>query len=305
MSKRSRVNGRYDRGLLRAALLAGVSAVTLDPAAAQESRTFPGMAVTVSKTQRQCFTDSIQVTGVLAPKEEVQVRPEREGLQVSQLFVEPGDTVVAGQVLARLAPPEGAAGGSVPVPSPVSGTVSAVSATVGSFASASAPQPLFRIVVGGELELQGEISAKAVARLKRDQPASVQVVGVGALEGKVVSIAGGVDPTTQLATVRIALGNDQRLRVGAFARAQINAGQSCGAAIPLSAVLYGADGAVVQVVRGERIETRRVRVGLLSGGVAEIREGLSDSDLVVSRAGSFLRDGDRVRAVVEESATTR
>ena len=83
-------------------------------------------------------------------------------------------------------------------------------------------------------------------------------------------------------------------------RRTVNVGQSCGAAIPLSAVLYGTDGAVVQVVRDDRVETRRVRVGLLAGGTVEIREGLTEGDMVVARAGAFLREGDRVKPVVAD-----
>ena len=89
----------------------------------------------------------------------------------------------------------------------------------------------------------------------------------------------------------------------AVARANVEVGRSCGSTIPLSAVLYGPEGAVVQVVRDDRVETRRVRVGLLAGGNAEIREGLNEGDMVVSRAGAFLREGDRVRPIVASSAT--
>ena len=63
------------------------------------------------KAKRACFKDSVEVTGVLVPREEVLVRPDREGLQISKVFVEAGDTVKSGQVLARLSPPEGQPGG--------------------------------------------------------------------------------------------------------------------------------------------------------------------------------------------------
>ena len=85
---------------------------------------------------------------------------------------------------------------------------------------------------------------------------------------------------------------------------QARQGRSCGATIPLSAVLYGPEGAIVQVVRDERVETRRVRVGLLSGGNAEIREGLNEGDMVVARAGAFLREGDRVRPILARTSGT-
>jgi len=68
-------------------------------------------------------------------------------------------------------------------------------------------------------------------------------------------------------------------------------------AVPLTAVQYGSAGTVVQVVKRQRIETRRVEVGLTSGGQIEIRDGLNEGDDVVARAGALLREGDPVRPV--------
>src|SRR5262249_50313719 len=59
-------------------------------------------AVSVTPSRRMCFSDTLQVAGVVVPRNEVLVRPDREGLQIAQVLVEPGDTVVGGQVLARL-----------------------------------------------------------------------------------------------------------------------------------------------------------------------------------------------------------
>jgi hypothetical protein len=94
------------------------------------------------------------------------------------------------------------------------------------------------------------------------------------------------------------MGSDARLRVGAFGRGQIVIAQSCNVAIPLSAVLYSQDTAVVAVVRNDRVETRQVVVGHLAEGDAEVREGLAEGDLVVAKAGAFFREGDRVRPFV-------
>ncbi|MEA2829508.1 MAG: HlyD family secretion protein [Bradyrhizobium sp.] len=54
---------------------------------------------------------------------------------------------------------------------------------------------------------------------------------------------------------------------------------------------------MVQVVRRARIETRRVEIGLMSAGEVEIRDGVSEGDIVVARAGALLREGDPVRPV--------
>ena len=259
-------------------------------------------AVTVTRAKNACFADTLQVTGVLTPKNEVLVRPDREGLQIAQVSVEPGDVVVSGQVLARLVPPDGQPGPSVPVRAPAGGTIVSAAATIGTTASGRAP-PLFRIAGGGEMELLAEAPVNDLANVAPGQTAKVEIVGVGELPGRVRLISTAINPMTQLGQVRVSVGNDSKLRAGAFGRAKIEIAERCGPAVPLSAVLYGPGGAIVQAVRDGRVETRRVTVGLIAAGHAEIREGLTEGETVVARAGAFLREGDRIRAVAaNESA---
>jgi HlyD family secretion protein len=278
-----------------AAVTAGILIAAALPAFAAESDANPDLAVTVVTAEQKCFLDSLQVTGVLVPRNEILVRPDREGLQISDVLVEPGATVVAGQALARLRPSEGANdNASVIVRAPARGTISAVSAVIGTMASARA-EPLFRIVKDGQMELAAEAQGKALSRLAPNQAAKVEIIGAGELSGRVRSSTAMINPLTQLGGVRVAVNNNPRLRVGAFGRAIIETGRSCGPAVPLSAVLYGQDGTFVQVVRDNRVETRSVTVGLIDEGNVEINEGLSEGDVVVARAGAFLKDGDRVR----------
>ena len=72
--------------------------------------------------------------------------------------------------------------------------------------------------------------------------------------------------------------------------------------MPLTAILYGSAGTVVQVVRRARVETRRVETGLMAAGQVEIKEGLQEGDTVVARAGALLREGDPVRPVMAAAA---
>jgi HlyD family secretion protein len=279
------------------AVVATVSCAIPSPLAAAERSGAPvDMVVTVVKAKNMCFEDTLQVTGVITPREEILVRPDREGLRVSQVLVEAGDSVVSGQVLARLTQPEGQQ-------APAAGIISSKTAAVGAPASARG-EPMFRIATGGEMELLAEAPLKTLAKLEPNQSAKVEIVGVGgALRGKVRHISTLINPTTQLGEVRIFTGRDRRLRVGAFGRAMIEIARRCGAAVPFSAVLYGSAGTVVQTVRDGRIETRPVTVGLLAAGQAEIRKGIAEGELVVPRAGAFVRDGDRVRAIVEPATS--
>jgi len=98
--------------------------------------------------------------------------------------------------------------------------------------------------------------------------------------------------------VRIFLGDDPKLRIGSFARGTIDTANGYGLAVPTSAVVFDAEGAFVQIVRDGRVIRRSIETGLRSGGLVEVRQGLVEGDVVVARAGTFLRDGDAVRAVL-------
>ena len=101
-----------------------------------------------------------------------------------------------------------------------------------------------------------------LSKLAPGQSASVEISGGGEISGHVRSVSSAVDQRTQMGSARIFLG-EQGLPIGAFAKAVVVVGESCGSSVPLSAVIYDTDGAIVQVVRDNRIETRRVQVGLV------------------------------------------
>ena len=59
-----------------------------------------------SRRESLLLSNIVEVTGILIPRDETTVRPERPGLKVAEVLVEPGDTVTAGQLLARLTLPK-------------------------------------------------------------------------------------------------------------------------------------------------------------------------------------------------------
>ena len=87
------------------------------PGRADDANAAPkGSAVTVLKASKACFPAIVEVSGVVRAREETAVRPERLGLKVIDILADAGDTVTAGQTLARLSLPEG---GTVLVQAPV------------------------------------------------------------------------------------------------------------------------------------------------------------------------------------------
>ena len=182
---------------------------------------------------------------------------------------------------------------------PRAGIVSRKTARLGAAASASA-EPLFRIIAEAEIELEGEVTETQIGRIREGAPAQVTVENGRVVEGRVRNVFPEIDRATRLGKVRIALPKDAPLRIGAFARGTVELARRTGIAVPIASVIYGADGPAVQVVVDNKVQARRVRTGLASDGFVQVEEGVAAGDLVVAKAGSFLRDGDTVRPVVAD-----
>jgi multidrug efflux pump subunit AcrA (membrane-fusion protein) len=270
---------------------------------AEEKDTPTNAMVIVAKSTNACFSDLVRVTGFVVPRREAVVGADQEGSKVSDLFVHEGDTVTENQELARLTPPpaqpgsQGGGGTRSPVSlrAPAPGLLTEVRTAVGAPASPQAG-PMFRITVNNEVELDAEVPA--VHMLKLNPGATVRVSRDNApdLVGRVRLVSPQIDRATQLGHIRISLPYNAALKVGMFAQANIDAKRSCGVAIPRTAI----DHLTVQVVKGNTIETRRVRVGLVSDTSIEILEGLDVGEIVVADAGSSLHNGDQIKTMFAE-----
>ena len=274
-----------------------------------EAKDTPSQAlVIVTKSTNACFSDMVRVTGFIVPRREAQIGVDQEGSKVTDLFVREGDMVTDNQELARLtAPPQqpGAQGGGrtgpISLRAPAAGLVTEVRTAVGAPASPQAG-PMFRISVNNEIELDAEVPS--IHLLKLNPGATVRISRDDApdLVGKVRQISPQIDRATQLGHVRISLTNNPTLKVGMFARANIDAKRSCGVAVPRTAI----DRLTLQVVKGNTVETRRVRVGLTSDTSTEILEGLDVGEIVVADAGTSLHDGDQIKTMfADELERTR
>jgi len=263
--------------------------------------------VIVTKSTNACFSDMVRVTGFIVPRREAQVGVDQEGSKVTDLFVREGDMVTDNQELAKLtAPPQqqggGRPSGPISLRAPAAGLVTEVRTAVGAPASPQAG-PMFRISINNEIELEAEVPS--VHLLKLNPGATVRISRDDApdLVGKVRQISPQIDRTNQLGKVRISLTNNPSLKVGMFARANIDAKRSCGVAVPRTAI----DRLTLQVVKeNNRIETRKVRVGLTSDTSTEILEGLAVGETVVADAGTSLHDGDQIKTMfADELERTR
>jgi multidrug efflux pump subunit AcrA (membrane-fusion protein) len=269
---------------------------------AEEKETAGNALVIVTKTTNACFSDMVRVTGFIVPRREAVVGVDQEGSKVSDLLVREGDTVTDNQELARLTPPPAQAGGQsggrsqpTSLRAPAAGLITEVRTAAGAPASPQAG-PMFRISVNNEIELDAEVPAIHMMKLNPGATVRISRDGVPDLVGRVRLVSPQIDRTTQLGHVRISMTNNPSLKVGMFARANIDAKRSCGVAVPRTAI----DHLTVQVVKGNTVETRRVKVGLVSDTSTEILEGLDVGEIVVADAGTSLHDGDQIKTMFAE-----
>ena len=285
--------GRWPRIAALAALLGGAA---ISPLPAAEGASNNGVAVSVVKAKHACFSDMIRVTGFVVPKQEAVVNVDTEGSKVTELLVHEGDVVTANQDLAKLTPPPtGNARNPIVLRAPAAGLITKVHTMVGAPASPQA-EPMFRMAIDNVLEFDAEVPGIHMPKLSIGATARISRDGQPDLAGRIRLIDPQIDQRSQLGHVRVAVTGSAPLRVGLFARVNIDAKRSCGVSIPRSAV----DHSTIQVVAGDVIETRRVRIGLNSDTSVEILEGLKTDEIVVADAGTSLHDGDRVKPIFND-----
>ena len=183
------------------------------------------------------------------------------------------------------------------VKAPVSGIISARGARVGAIASAAAG-PLFTLIKDGRLEMRADIAEADMHRIAEGQRVVLHLIGAPEpVEGTVRLIEPTLNTTTRLGLARIEIKDGANLRAGMFADAEIIVAERDAITVPVTSVNSNADGADVLKIEDGVAKRTAVSIGIRDGGMVEITAGLAKGDLIVAKAGAFVRDGDRVTPV--------
>jgi HlyD family secretion protein len=183
------------------------------------------------------------------------------------------------------------------VQAPYAGRVVERNATIGAVATA-AGLPMFVIEKDGALELRADVSESDIARLSPGQPVILRASGMTeTLSGTVRLIEPVIDSTTRLGRARIALDASGALRAGMFMEASILIAERKALAVPISAISGETGQQTVMRVNDGVVELVNVTIGIREAGWVEIVSGLEPGDLVVTKAGSFVRPGNRINPI--------
>ncbi|WP_128516380.1 efflux RND transporter periplasmic adaptor subunit [Tabrizicola thermarum] len=189
------------------------------------------------------------------------------------------------------------------VKAPVAGKVIARNARIGAIATA-AGQPMFVIARDAALELRADVAEADLMRLAPGQKARLRAIGMTeTLEGTVRLVEPTIDPLTRLGRARIQVDRAGDLRSGMFVEAEILAAERETLAVPVTAIGSGPEGSSVMRVRNGVVERVPVTTGIRDGGMVEVIGSLAAGDLVVLKAGAFVRAGDRINPVVAPAPT--
>jgi HlyD family secretion protein len=185
------------------------------------------------------------------------------------------------------------------VKAPVAGEITARNAQVGAVASA-AGQPMFRINRDAALELNADVAETDLMRIKSGQAATLHLVGgLSALTGTVRLVEPTIDATSRLGRARIEVDDPSLVRAGMYVEAEVLIAQRDTLVVPVTAIGSAAGKSTVMRINGNVAEQVDVTLGIRDAGWVEILSGLSAGDIVVTKAGAFVRDGDRINPIVD------
>ena len=156
---------------------------------------------------------------------------------------------------------------------------------------------LFSIAKGGEFELLAQVSETDLGKISTGVTAELTPVGTDKVYTcQVWQLSPIIQEQTRQGIARCALPYAPGLRPGGFASAIINSGTVVAPMLPESAILNDEKGAYVFIVgKGDKVERRGVKTGLVTENGIAVIEGLNGTERVVRRAGGFLSPGDEIR----------
>jgi cobalt-zinc-cadmium efflux system membrane fusion protein len=197
--------------------------------------------------------------------------------------------------------------------SPIKGTIVERNVTVGQLVGADPGQVLFTIADLDVLQAVADVYERDVRTLAVGQKVMVSVESFPEerFPGTVVYVGDLVDPVARTIKVRCNVTNlNGKLKPEMFARVHVQLGAKATAlAVPRSAVIMTGDERIVFVQRTEtEFERRRVVIGIASGDLVEIRQGVQPGERVAVKGALLLKgawDKKRSRPATSSDVSVR
>ena len=180
------------------------------------------------------------------------------------------------------------------VRSPDSGIISSQTATAGSLVQNGSE--LFRLIRGGKLSWNAEVSLENFGLIKHGQTAIINLGSGRQIKGFVRQMSPSLNVNSKNGIVFIDLPNDTEFKVGMNVSGIICAGTSKVLVVPFKSII-SSDGYsyILRLSKNNRVHRVKVKLGQIFESMAEVSGEISLSDKVVVDGAQFLNEGDSVR----------
>ncbi|MGA7322994.1 MAG: efflux RND transporter periplasmic adaptor subunit [Rhodomicrobium sp.] len=180
------------------------------------------------------------------------------------------------------------------VPSPITGLITARTASPGLLVQPGNPPPVYIVADTTAMWMLANVPEKDAPELKQGQEVRVTVASLPGrvFIGKIITVGATVDANTRRVLVRSEIANpDNQLRAGMFANFVITiAPPKRALAVPEDGIVREGDGTMTVWVTADRhkFTKRVVTTGLVHNGFTEIRKGLKPGELIASDGSLFI-----------------
>lgn len=266
-------------------------------------------AVSTTTAVKGEIKEYLELNGDIKARTEVNVYPETAG-KLKSFSVKIGQRVKKDQVIAQIDPSRpGMTFAFSPVKAPITGTVTALPAQVGSVAAPSIP--IAKIGKMNELEIIVYVAERFISKMKTGLPARITTEAYPGktFKGTIRELSPVVDPASRTLEIKLHVDDQEGLlKSGMFASVKlITEEKSNIVKIPAETLLSRFGQTYVFVVAsadasGERsVEKRVVVPGLRIDNQVEITEGLEAGEKIVIHGQTLLADGVPVKVVSSEA----
>jgi len=188
---------------------------------------------------------------------------------------------------------------TVDIKTPIAGMVTSVEVSPGDYLYPG--QVVATVASIDTLRMKLGVSSSDIGLFVPGEKVKVSVESASRLEaaGTVAKVSRSADPATRTFTVEIAVDNtNHKLKPGMFGRAEITA-QSLEnvITIPRTALISGAEGSFVFVIKGDKARRRPVSLGTDFEGAVQIIDGLNQGDTLVTIGQNYIEDGTLIKLV--------
>jgi len=186
-----------------------------------------------------------------------------------------------------------------PVKATISGTITSLSFQIGS--TVTQQTSIAKIGDLSDIKIISYVSEKYISKIKNGLNVIIKVEAYPdvSFKGIVSEISPVVDPQTRMLEIKSRLiERDLRLKPGMFAKLKVIIEKKDNIVkIPEECVVkrYGED--FVFVVKGDRVEKRKIKIGIRIDNKLEIVDGLLPNEEIVFRGQTLLEDNTRIKIV--------